>query len=414
MKRYWKLVTLTTLIVVIIGTLLIQKSLATSDFPEFVIKHQSGDQEEVKPLIISGDYVLDEATYMYTEISDEGTSYRNNESSYLYLLKEDYLQPEMKHLIKNYRSFMRGKHEEQIHSFFEDQHVLAYVDLKSEYLSTGVHQWSYTFGIEVLDKETKNKTKFDLAIPEVEKYDYLNIQAVQLINDELKIMTVNNFINNNGQFSRDEIHIYTVDLDTQKIVSDEAIDVTTTELASNQWHSMYGVHKGGDIGPNKYFVFISEKNEEIVLEDHYDYQMVDSQLIVYNLETSEQESIELPKEYGAEVYPELLSGSIVYFSKSEDHEIEVVGYDLESGQIETKQTFDLLEDEGDSFTQFLFMNDKIYIVQQLYEGKADSMIMIGDIQTGDILYEGIVELAASNKDQQMKKMHINGMRVEKE
>ncbi len=60
------------------------------------------------------------------------------------------------------------------------------------------------------------------------------------------------------------------------------------------------------------------------------------------------------------------------------------------------------------------MNDKIYIVQQLQEGKADSMIMIGDIQTGDILYEGIFELAASNKDQQMKKMHINGMHVEKE
>src|SRR5699024_7196903 len=129
MKRYWKLTTLTTFIVVIIGILSIQTSLATKGFPEFVIKHQSGDKEAVKPLTIIGDYVVDEMNYIYTEISDQGTSYRNYESSYIYLLKGDYLQSDIKYLIKNYRSFMRGKQDEQIHSFFEDQNFLAFTGL---------------------------------------------------------------------------------------------------------------------------------------------------------------------------------------------------------------------------------------------------------------------------------------------
>src|SRR5699024_7798202 len=134
----------------------------------------------------------------------------------------------------------------------------------------------------------------------------------------------------------------------------------------------------------------------------------------YNLETNEREIIELPKDYGAEAFPELLRGSIVYFSKEEDNEIEMIGYDLVSKQIVTKQTFDLQKGEDDLFLQFAFMNDKIYIVQQLREGEADTAIMIANIQTGEILYEGSVELADSSKQQQVKKMHINAIHVEKE
>src|SRR5690625_2912178 len=414
MKRYWKLITLTTFIVVITGALFIQAGLATSGFPEFVIEHKSGNQAEVKPLTIIGNYVVDETTHIRTEISAEETSYRHNESSYLHVLKEDYLQPEMKRLIKDYRSFMRGKHEEQIHSFFEDQDILAYADLKSEYLSARHGQWKYSFAVDVLDKKTKNNTAFELAIPEDEKYNYLNIQGVQLIDDELKIMTMNNLISTNEYPHHDEIHIYTIDLDTQKVTNDHVIELTNDELASDQWLSIYGVHKGEDIGPNKHFVFLEEKNEETVLEDSYSQQTLERQYIVYNLETNEQKNLELPEGYGIETYPELLSGSIVYFSKKVDNEIEVIGYDLERKQIETKQTFDLLVDEGDSFRPFTFINDKIYIVQQLYEGIVDSTIMIADIETGEILYEGSVGLADSSKDQQVKKMHIYKTHVKKE
>src|SRR5699024_8212504 len=96
MKRYWKLTTLTIFIVAVIGALYIQTSLATSRFPEFVIKHQSGDKAEVKPLKLIGNYEANEMDYIYTEISDQGTSYQNHNSSYLYFLQENYLQSEMK------------------------------------------------------------------------------------------------------------------------------------------------------------------------------------------------------------------------------------------------------------------------------------------------------------------------------
>lgn len=415
MKRYWKLTTLTIFIVVIIGALYIQTSLATSRFPEFVIKHQSGDKAEVKPLKLIGNYEANEMNYVYTEITDQGTSYRNYESSYLYLLQEDYLQSEMKDLIKNYRSFMRGKQDEQIYSFFEDQNNLAFAGLKSEYVYSQNGRWTYSFVIDVLDKKTKKNTAFELAIPEDEQYNYLNIQGVQFINDELKIITTNEPLSNNEYYSQEEIHIYTVDLDTQKIVEDLEISSTTADLESNQWHSIYGVYKGADIGPNKYFVLQEEIREEVMLDDdYYDHQTIASQYIVYHFESGEQESIHLPDEYGVELYPELLNGSTIYFSRDTDDGIEIIGYDLENKQIQSEQTFALPQAGDNIFSQSLIMDDKIYIVQHQNEGIVDSTILIGNIETGEVLYEGSIELTTAGKNQQVEKMHINEIRVNKE
>src|SRR5690625_3913030 len=397
MKKYWKLTTLTIFIVAVIGALYIQTSLAKNSFPEFVIKHQSGDKAEVKPLKVIGNYRANEMNYIYTEISDQGTSYRNYESSYLYLLKEDYLQSEMKHLIKDYRGFMRGKQDEQIHSFFEDQSFLAYAGLKSEYIYTHHGRWTYSFAIDVLDKKTNKNTALELAIPEDEKYNYVNIQGVQLINDELKIITTNEPISNNEYYAQEKIHIYTVDLDTQKVTEDLEISSTMTDLESNQWHNIHGVYKGADIGPNKYFVFQEEKREEIMLDEgYYDHQTIARQYSVYHFESGEQESIHLPDEYGTELHPEILNGSTIYFSREIDNEIEIIGYDLESKQIELEQTFALPYAGDNLFSQFQIMNDKIYIVQQPSEGIIDSAIMIGNIITDVILYYSSIKLTSSS------------------
>ena len=149
-------------------------------------------------------------------------------------------------------------------------------------------------------------------------------------------------------------------------------------------------------------------------EGYYDHQTIARKYIVYDFESGEQESIHLPDEYGIELYPNVLKGTTLYFSRETDNEIEIIGYDLESKQIELEQTFVLSHAEDNSFSQFQIMNDKIYIVQQPNEGVIDSAILIGNIQTGEILYEGSIEFATSSKNQQVKKMHINEMRVNKE
>lgn len=411
MKRYWKLITLTTVVVLTIGTLYIQTSLATSHYPDFVIQHQSGDKDEVKTLKIIGDYVIDEASYAHTEISEEGTSYLHNPSSTLFFLWDNYyLSPEIERLQKDYRNFMRGKHE-QIDLYFEDQSVLAYVELKSEYLSARNHQWSFSFEIEVLDKKTKNKSKFEIEVPEEEKIDYLNIQGLQMINDEIKIITVNTLHETIGESHNTEMHIYTVDLQTQKVLSDDVIEVTGTEFAANQWINMYTISNEDHTGSSNQIVFTVDVSEETIIDGEYIYELVDSQLIAYDLETKEQIQIDLSQS-DEEIYPELLSGETIYFSTEIENHIEIISYDLKNHQIETKQTFDLPNAEGDLF--FTLMNDKIYILNQLSKDKIDSLLMIGDALTGEILYEGSLTLAQSSKDQQVNQMHISHLSVEKE
>jgi hypothetical protein len=414
MKRYWKLITVATFIVLTIGTLYMQISLANSKYPEFVIEHKSGNKEELKPLTIIGDYVVDDATYIRTEISAEGTTYRNNPSSTLYFLSDNYLAPEIQRLKKDYRNFMRGK-QEQIDLFFEDQNVLAYVEPNSEYLNTHNGQWSYSFEIDVLDQKSKERTKFEISVPEEEKYDYVYIQGMQFINGELKIVTVNDFNTTIGQSENAEIHVYTVDVDAQKIVNDDVIDVTTTALETNQWIDIYTINDGANIGPNKYVVFAIDVSEETYTDDGgYNYELLERQLIAYNLETNEQMTIELDGELGEEIYSELLSGATIYLSKEEGNQFEVMTYNLENQKMETKQTFDV-PNIGESLPRiFTLVNDKVYMVHQQYEGRVDSSIMIGDVLTGEVLYEGLIELPDSSKDQTVKEIYINEISVMKE
>lgn len=415
MKRYWKLTTLTIFIVLVIGMFFIQSTLATRHLPNFVITHQSGDQAEAKPLTIFGDYIVDGETYIWTEITDEGTSYRKNESSYLYLLKGGYFSPEIKQLQNDYRKFMRGKQGDQIASFFEDENILAYVELRSEFLYTHGGMWDYSFVVEILDKKSNNTTNFQLDIPEVENYNYLYIEGIQLIDGQIRVMTVNDYTTDDDYHSRQDMHIYTVDMDTQKIVNDVSVGTATTDLESNQWYSISGVHRDGNIGPIKYFVFSREKNEETFNGEYYDYQTIERQYVVYNLQTDEQEDIDFSKEFGGVVEPQLLRGSTIYLSKETDNQLEIIAYDLEEKQIETTHSFAIPTNSGEGqFKQISFKEDKIYMMWQLDQGKVDSKIMIADLNTGEMLYEGIVEMATTSKDQQEDKMYINEMRVNKE
>src|SRR5690625_559684 len=110
MKRYWKFILLITVIVLTFSTFYIHSSFATSKLPKFYIEDQSGNPEELKHLIIEGFY-YDDQSEASLQISREGTDY-DQPYSYLDMLKvEYYLQEEMIHLQKDYRSFMRNKLE---------------------------------------------------------------------------------------------------------------------------------------------------------------------------------------------------------------------------------------------------------------------------------------------------------------
>src|SRR5690625_3643108 len=127
MKRYWKLITIATVIVLTIGTFYIQSSLAKNKYPTFSIKHQSGDETLVENVTIHGTYNEGDVWIGNIGISIEGMT-EHNQFSYLDMLTGKYLDTEIKRLQKEHRNFMRGKGEDTS-LFFDDKDTLAFVDI---------------------------------------------------------------------------------------------------------------------------------------------------------------------------------------------------------------------------------------------------------------------------------------------
>lgn len=56
MKKYWKFAAIIVVIVLSIGTFHVNSNTSAKQYPEFVIQTQSGDVNEIKPLVLEGFY----------------------------------------------------------------------------------------------------------------------------------------------------------------------------------------------------------------------------------------------------------------------------------------------------------------------------------------------------------------------
>src|SRR5699024_8477125 len=135
----------------------ISESYSVSKLPEFVIKHQSGNDDLVDSLNIEAGLKLG-SVHRFLNITSDGTKY-DTEKTYLERLK--YGQPSIHsdqaidELIEKHRHFMRGK----LHApsaLYEDDEYLVYVTIDGDDGSLSAAPSSFTFDVSVLDKKTDN------------------------------------------------------------------------------------------------------------------------------------------------------------------------------------------------------------------------------------------------------------------
>lgn len=389
MKRYVKLIVITALVVITIGTYYINLSMEMEKYPKLVIKHKSGDKAEADDLIVHGE-IEDEQNYVFTKVTTEGTFYERT-WSYLDVVKQTDTSSYIKQLQKDYRGFMRGK-EVTKNQYYEDTNVLAYVNMVSDYSFTGNGQWIYTFEVDVLDKVSKNRQRFDVLIPDSDKYNYLYIQGVQVMDGQIKIMTTNDIEVTSEPYyiTRDELHLYSVSLKDGEIIQDEVVD-NVKDLDPELYVSTYVIENKNQTEVSEYMVYSTDIFKEITDDEgFYEEEMIEQKITAYNLKTNEQEEINLAKEYGEEIAPEMLSDSTLYLSRRVDQNIELIGYNLKKQAVDIKQSFELPKDDELEFF-FTLNKDKIYILQQTDPKEINYNIIVANIKTGDILYEGTVE-----------------------
>ncbi|MBP1968445.1 hypothetical protein J2Z83_000537 [Virgibacillus natechei] len=408
MMRYWKLITIMVVVVLSIGSYYIESAITGTNYPEFVFEHHSGNEEEVKNLILDAQYI-NELKHNMLQVTAEGTKYQNEES-YLEGL-ESHVDDTIKQLQEDYPSFMRGKSEHSLAPFYENETILVYVNQNTN--SPDAEKSDFTLDIEVLDKGSGDRTAFTIKLPETKDYQTMRIGDVQVIDGEMKIIT-RNFLHvaQTGYTSSEEIHVYNLDVANQEVTSNEVI-VSNAEPNNATVTYITIINEHGGINQNEYVLVHFDYMETVEHENgSSNLEQIGRELIAYNLETNEQEELDLPEALQDSLHTALLSDSTIYFNKLTETGVEILTYDLNSKEIETEK---VLEDTAafEVEPHMAVKNDNMYLTSKYKYTDSHAAIFVVDLTEGDILYEGAVEM----KDQQAEKeeedvLYIDDMLIE--
>lgn len=409
MRKHWKLITLVILMLVTLGVFYTHSSLAALKYPEFKIKTLSGDESEIENSVLYASLVDNEEN-VFAEITSKGTDYLGNYSYLDSLLMWDE-STEVKRLQKEYRKFMRGKNG-YLNQIYEDENVLAYVEMKMDYSNTGNYQLTYSFYVDVLDKATNQSRTFTVPVPENQNYNYVQVHQIQVMEGQVKVVTVNDLVRSVSEAGydsyHDEIHLYSINIKNEELVRDDIL--LDLPKKDNTSFGIDVLDRENESGVGDYIAYHVQSTELGLVDEtdgSYEAGMTESRLFLYNLKTMEQKEVNMPSGYDEELYPELLSAEYIYFSQDIEDQLDLIQYNFNTDEVEEQYVFELLNSGETSQSNYAIMNEKIYLMNQPVIGEVATDVKVADIKTGDVLYEGVVEISKANKNNKLYEIHMD-------
>ncbi|WP_077619851.1 hypothetical protein [Bacillus sinesaloumensis] len=390
MKRYWKILTLSFITVIVLGTFYIQSSLASQNI-QIEFETVSGDEGEVDNLEMNVSYVVDDM-YQDLRVSQEGTVNLTDRSLFEQLTSV-HTWDSIDQLIKEYKGFMRGKHLNP-NSFFEDKNMVIYVNVEGNSINSS--NFDSSFEIDILDKKSEESVSMTLDLPNKEKYHWVDINDIQILNNELKVIARGSGIN-----SGEDLLVYTIDLKDKKIENEEV--VYSSPQVKNGWSGFRVFSDFYSTEPEQYFVFLSEAYEHD--ESGMGTELAKDRMI-YDIQNNKLLKLEVPEDFTVDFDKLSIVNSTLIVPNYSPDGIKLMQYEIETGQWEEKQTIDIVNMESDENAPFInILNEKIYIVEATKEGHH---LSIGDINSGETLYEG--KIIVKNNDTKDYKIYFNNIK----
>lgn len=403
MKRYWNSIFLCFLAMFVIGTFYIQTGFADQSDIQIEFKKVKGNENEVKDLILYGDYAVGNL-YQSLQITSEETIDLSH-PSFMQRMSADRFAPILQDLIKQHKNFFRGK--ELIPSnFYENESLLVYAGLKGD--SNQFPMSNITFNIQVLNKRSGETFEFQSNVPKKEKYQFMNMEDVQVVKDELKLF-VRGFGNNGGE----DFLVYTFDMDEQKLVKNDTI--VSNQRSENRWTDIRIINDFNSIQTQNHYLFFTETYEAQGVHGNgqtitYEGEpkLVGREAFIYNIEKDQLKKIEIPNEWNQSSESFSMYGSDIFVHTPSANGIEVNQYDMEKEEWGNKLTFETsLSEEMKAQPYIKFMNGKVYFIRSTSIGHT---IFIGDVKTGESLYEG--KLKVINKKENQKEYQLYFREIE--
>lgn len=379
MRRYWKLIGIVTVVVLTIGTFYIQSAIAKANYPTFHIETISGDEQLTEDLVINGEY-QEKGEVVYPTITKDGTYYQEGFTLFDVVMGGLYSN-KLQELQKEYRNFMRGK--EDFYSFAENEEILVSVNSDTMW-SSNLMVNEVTFEVEVLQKDSKVKTTFDIPVSKEEDMDNLFISKVNVLNDMIQVVT-NKSVYVDGNYE-EYLYVYRLDIATKKLLSETVIDFPGIQVNADAHPSLMDSDHDNQ---TKLSLFVSEEFSEPELAgEEYLSEKISRELVLYNQETDTQEIIELPEEIKLDFNPELYMDQTIYFTEETEDTYQIIGYNIDDKQIETNYTIEL----NDKLANINIDGEYVYMYSPIKSKPMEAVFTISEIKTGDILYEGSIGL----------------------
>lgn len=395
MKRYGKLIIIVTLVILSFGIYYIQPIFAAETRPEFIIKAKKGDKTLIDNISVEGYY---QASNFYgmgteTEITKDGTTYYPTQS-YLSQLQGSVSDNEkMTQLQKDYRSFMRGK-EPSLVNFFEDDSILAYVEITTDYLSAVTE--NSEFLIEVLDKKTNDVLSFSIEFPKAADYYSMYVEDVQVANNKLLVVT-NGYSISSGN-GPDEQHLYSIDLPNEKIEKDEKIQLDLIDPKDKEIQYVELLNAGNDIHSSEFLVY------QVVLDVAQTEMYVENDIITLpvfgligvNIETGEQFLIDVSDEVGNQALGNTLpmENSTLYFYKTNDTTLSIYSYSLDQKELVEVESVELTAEQLATLKTDVVLQVKdgvVFFIESSNVKDRNMQIIAIDSNSGELVFEGAIE-----------------------
>lgn len=393
MKRYWKIISVCIVTVMVIGAFYVQSSLAANENVKIEFEKVSGNEEELANVMIYGDYAVGNL-YQNLQITSKETLYNSNQSL-IQKLTKNYTVPVLGDLIKRYRTFMRGK-ELMPNNFYEDNNLVAYASI------IGRDSRHSSFDIDLLNKDSKETTSIQLAVPKKENYSWIDVVDVQVIDDNVKV------ISRGGRTEGgNDLNVYTINLDEQKVVKDEVIHTVPT--VKNGWSDIIVINDFNSIQPEKYLLFKIEAYEDKQAQgesEDGEQNLVANEVMVYDIENNHSKKIVVSDGILRFIGDSsAVFDSTIFIPSQSASGFEVNKYDIENEKWGKKLTVDLPNNtDGEGEPYINLMNGKIYII---HSSNDLHTIFIRDLKTGESLYEGKLKVKNTKEGQKDYLFHVN-------
>lgn len=336
--RYWKGILLA--IVVMIGIFIYYIQVSSNDI-KIEFETVSGNEHELDNMLMEINCET-ENTIKNLLVTNKKTIDSSEESTTL----DGKHEPDIATLVDEYQSFMEGKELDTFH-FYSDENQVIYVNTDVTDFRELDNPDKFVLEVEVLDKNTNDVDTFSLDMSNEENYDFIKMNDVQVVGNELKVFSIGSWI----EYGND-VHVYTIDLGEKKLVSDKIIKQTiTNELVDTDVFI-----EDDSIQPQKYIVMNVFTSSYTVLTDEQkeEYYSHDG-YVVYDILNDKLTEINIPTGEGAAYFdigeqrmkdmqvPTNVVSSYAYYK--EDSVVEDTLYIVQFPQSSNIYRYDLLNNE---------------------------------------------------------------------